>query len=83
MNQGSSARSVTSVTASVNVLSQAPMPPTTSGSCATRRCAAFFDFSAESPASSATSWSFAPPSALTPPAPLISATAVSAPIFTS
>ncbi len=63
--------------------SHAPMPPTTSGSCATRRCAAFFAFSAESPASIATSSSLAPPSALMPPAALISSTAVSAPIFTS
>jgi hypothetical protein len=51
VSHGSSARSVTSVTASVKLDSQQPMPPTTSGSCATSRCAAFFAFSALSPVS--------------------------------
>ena len=51
MSHGSSARSVTSVTAKVKLDSQLPMPPTTSGSCATRRCAAFLAFSALSPVS--------------------------------
>src|SRR5258707_2208962 len=59
------------------------MPPTTSGSCATSRCAAFFAFSAESPASIATSSSLAPPIDLMPPDALISPTAVSAPHLTS
>ena len=59
------------------------MPPTTSGSCATSRCAAFFAFSAESPASIATSSSLAPPIDLMPPSSLISSMAVSAPHFTS
>src|SRR6185436_8571285 len=83
VSHGSSARSVTSVTASVKLDSQQPMPPTTSGSCAIRRCAAFLAFSAESPASIATSSSFAPPIDLIPPAALTSPTAVSAPHFTS
>src|SRR6185503_12358712 len=65
--------------ASVNVESHAPMPPTTSGSCAIRRCAAFLAFSAESPASIRTSSIFAPPIALIPPLALISFAAVSAP----
>src|SRR5215813_12841963 len=51
VSHGSSARSVTSVTARVKLDSQQPMPPTTSGSCATRRCAAFLAFSAVSPLS--------------------------------
>jgi hypothetical protein len=56
-----------------------PIPPTTSGSCATSRWAASLAFSAESPASRTTSRSFAPPSALIPPCALMSATAMSAP----
>ena len=83
VSHGICARSVTSVTASVNVLSHAPVPPTRSGSCAVSRCAAFFAFSAESPASATTSLSRAPPSALMPPFWLISSTAISAPAWIS
>ena len=81
VSHGICARSVTSVTASVKVLSHAPVPPTRSGSCAVSRCAAFFAFSAESPASATTSLRRAPPSALMPPFWLISSTAISAPIW--
>src|SRR5215472_9582489 len=80
VSQGSSARSVTSVTASVKLDSQQPMPPTTSGSCATRRCAAFLAFSAVSPVSYRTSFILAPPRALMPPLLLTSSMASSAPI---
>src|SRR5712692_2538510 len=65
--------------ARVNELSHAPVPPTTSGSWATRRWAAFLAFSAESPASRTTSRSLAPPRALIPPCALMSSMARSAP----
>jgi hypothetical protein len=74
---------VTSVTASVKVLSHAPTPPITSGYCETRRCAAFFAFSAESPASEMMSFIFAPPIDLMPPALLTSSIAISAPMRSS
>ena len=51
VSHGNSARSVTSVTARVKLDSQEPKPPTTSGSWATSRCAAFLAFSALSPVS--------------------------------
>ena len=79
MNQGISARSVTSVTARVKVDSQAPKPPDRSGSWAIIRCAAFLAVSADPPASYCTNRTFAPPNALMPPAALISSTAISAP----
>src|SRR5262244_1884207 len=80
VSHGSSARSVTSVTARVKLDSQQPMPPTTSGSCATRRCAAFLAFSAVSPVSYRTSFILAPPRALMPPLLFTSSMASSAPI---
>src|SRR6202165_4607119 len=80
---GSSARSVTSVTARVKLDSQAPLAPTTSVSCATSRCAAFFAFSALSPASTTSSRMRAPPIDLMPPARLMSSIAMSAPFFIS
>src|SRR5208282_1280642 len=83
VNHGSSARSVTSVTASVKELSQAPTPPTRSGFCATTSCAAFFAFSGESPVSAVMSFILAPPSAFTPPALLMSSIAISAPMRSS
>ncbi len=43
-------------------------------------CAAFFAFSVESPQSSTTSLSFAPPRAFTPPAALMWSIAISAPM---
>ena len=82
MNHGSSARSVTSVTARVKELSHTPSPATRSGSWATRRWAAFFAFSALSPASAMMSLSLAPPRDLMPPAALMSSIAISAPFFT-
>src|SRR5262249_41526924 len=76
-------RWVTSVTASVNELSHEPKPPITFGFCATRRCAAFFAFSAESPVSRVMSFTLAPPSDLMPPELLMSSIAISAPMRTS
>src|SRR5689334_3786072 len=80
VSHGSSARSDTSVAASVKLESQQPMPPTTSGSCATSRWAAFLAFSALSPVSYSTSFILAPPRALMPPALFTSSMAISAPI---
>src|SRR6267378_2048097 len=83
VSTGNSARSVTSVTARVKLDSQAPLAPTTSVSCATSRCAAFFAFSALSPASTTSSRMRAPPIDLMPPARLMSSIAMSAPFFIS
>ena len=46
----------------------------------TMSCAAFLAFSVVSPQSSTTSFSFAPPSALTPPPELMWSIAISAPM---
>ena len=72
---GRSARSVTSVTPSVKLDSQAPVAPTRSGSCATILCAVFLAFSTVSPASNTTSFILAPPIAAMPPAWLMSSIA--------
>ena len=81
VTMGNCARSVTSVTASVNELRYAPVAATRCGASATMRCAAFFAFSTLSPASNTESFSFAPPSDRIPPCWLIAAIASSAADF--
>ena len=81
-SHGTCSRSATSVTPSVNELSQEPMPALIFSRVRTR-WAALTAFSTLSPASASRRTILAPPRALMPPWLLISSIAISAPIFLS